>query len=373
MAPRTPVELLLAGLWSEVLGIESVGVRDSFFALGGHSLLAVRLMARIRQRFGRELPLAILFRASTIERLAALLQAGSGPAGRRSLVELTPAGSGARRRPFFCVHPAGGNVLCYADLAQAMGSDQPFFGLQLPDLETLGPDPTIETLAARYLAALAAVAPAGPYALGGWSLGGAIAYEMARQLEAAGETVAPLVLIDPSAPARRAALPAAPAEPPVAAEAAAPAASAAAEALLKATFVHDLLALSGRGQAAPAEALRRLDLALPVGRLAAAAQAAGLMPAELDPEDVVLLYELFRTTRRALERYRPAPYAGRLTLLLAARHPAASNGRPAAAWASLAGAGAELVSIPGDHYSIMRPPSVDALAKALRRRLVAAG
>ena len=112
-------------------------------------------------------------------------------------------------------------------------------------------------------------------------------------------------------------------------------------------------------------------------QLAAAAQAAGLMPAELDPEDAVRLYEIFRTTRRALERYRPAPRTGRLTLLLAARRPAATNGRsavdPAAAWAALAAGGAELVSLPGDHYSILRPPAVAGLATALRRRLVAAG
>src|SRR5262249_24751964 len=131
LAPRTRVEELLAGLWAEVLGVDRVGVRDDFFSLGGHSLLAVRLMARIRERFGRELPLAHLFRAGTVERLAVLLEAGSMSAVRSPLVELTPgpvpalAPAALRRRPFFCVHPAGGNVLCYAELARALGPDQP--------------------------------------------------------------------------------------------------------------------------------------------------------------------------------------------------------------------------------------------------------
>ncbi|HVR11865.1 MAG TPA: amino acid adenylation domain-containing protein, partial [Thermoanaerobaculia bacterium] len=373
--PRTPVEELLAVLWAEILGISpapagggaAVGVTDDFFELGGHSLLAIRLMARIRERFGRELPVASLFRAPTIERLASLLAAGPARPARHALVELTPTRpsrrpqkGGRSAQAFFCVHPAGGNVLCYAELARALGPGQPFFGLQLPDLDALGAgaeDATVEGLAAHYLAALAAVAPAGPYALGGWSLGGAVAYEMACQLRAAGEEVRTLALIDPA---------------PLAAAAPGPGVP---EARLVAEFAYDLLALAGRGGAAPGEAWSRsVDLSMPLPRLAAAAQEAGLLPPELGPDEVARLFELFRITRRALDRYRPSPYPGRLTLLLAARPAAghARNGRPhpAAAWTRLAGGGAEIESLPGDHYSIMRAPAVAALAGALARRLV---
>jgi len=402
-APPTPlidaVEAELAAIWAQVLGRRDVRREDSFFDLGGHSLAAVRLMARIRERFGRELPLAALYRAATIERLAVLLRAGSGPAARSALVELTPAAGGAGSRgarPLFCVHPAGGNVLCYAELARALGPDQPLYGLQLPDPAAPGSVPTVETLAARYLEELPAVAPAGPYALSGWSLGGAIAYEMARQLRAAGETVELLALIDP-APLPR---------PPAAGD---PAAGLdGGDAGLRAQFLGDLVALAGHaagqtsgngaavaagaGIAKPgngngggnggratlaaghaelgAIAARGLDPALPLPTLAAAAQAAGLLPPELGPVDVARLYDLFRTTRQALDRYQPAPYPGRLSLLLAAhRPPAAGPSDPAAAWAALAGAGSELELLPGDHYSIVRPPAVAALAGALRRRL----
>jgi amino acid adenylation domain-containing protein len=397
--PTDAVEAELAAIWAAVLGRGDVGRDDSFFDLGGHSLAAVRLMARIRERFGRELPLAVLYRAATIERLAVLLRAGSAPAARSALVELTPAaaGPGSRvARPLFCVHPAGGNVLCYAELARALGPDQPLYGLQLADPAPLGPVPTVETMAARYLEELPAVAPAGPYALGGWSLGGAIAYEMARQLRAAGEAVELLALIDPSP------LPPRPAVGEMAAEMED---GDARDARLRTQFLRDLVALSGNaanqaagngaadrggsGTAKPGngngnqatsaadhpgfgadDARRRLDPALPLPRLAAAAQEAGLLPLELGPVEVTRLFDLFRTTRQALDLYRPAPYPGRLSLLLAARRPAAAGpADPAAAWAALAGAGSELELLPGDHYSIVRPPAVAALAGALRRRL----
>jgi amino acid adenylation domain-containing protein len=399
-APPTPptpladaIEAELAAIWAQVLGRGDVGRDDSFFDLGGHSLAAVRLMARIRERFGRELPLAVLYRAATIERLAVLLRAGSAPAARSPLVELTPAAAGAgsrAARPLFCVHPAGGNVLCYAELARALGPEQPLYGLQLADPAPLGPVPTVETMAARYLEELPAVAPAGPYALGGWSLGGAIAYEMARQLRAAGEAVELLALIDPAP------LPPRPAPGERVAE------TEDGDARLRAQFLRDLVALSGtaagkvaadRGGSGPAKPgngngrqamaaadhpgfgavdARRLDPTLPLPRLAAAAQEAGLLPLELGPVEVTRLFDLFRTTRQALDRYRPASYPGRLSLLLAASRPAAAGpADPAAAWAALAGAGSELELLPGDHYSIVRKPAVAALAGALRRRLEA--
>ncbi len=118
---------------------------------------------------------------------------------------------------------------------------------------------------------------------------------------------------------------------------------------------------------------RRLDLTLPLPRLVEAAQAAGLLPPELGPVEVARLFDLFRTTRQALDRYRPAPYPGHLTLLLASRRPAATAAvDPAATWAAMASGGSELELLPGDHYSIVRSPAVAALAAALRRRLAAA-
>ncbi|MCP4660889.1 MAG: AMP-binding protein, partial [bacterium] len=129
-APRDLVELRLTRIWEELLGVARVGIRTRFFDLGGYSLLAVRLMARIRQEFGRDLPLATLFQEGTIEHLAAILRREGDETRRKALVAIRPEGSG---RPFFCVHPVGGNVLCYSDLARHLGGDSPFYGLQVPD------------------------------------------------------------------------------------------------------------------------------------------------------------------------------------------------------------------------------------------------
>ncbi|MCP4663859.1 MAG: amino acid adenylation domain-containing protein, partial [bacterium] len=131
VAPRDAAELELTRIWEELLG-QPVGIRSDFFHLGGHSLLAVRLMARIRHQFGHDLPLATLFQHSTVERLAGVLRQQPGEMRRRALVAIRPQGS---RPPFFCVHPVGGDVLCYSDLARHLGPEQPFYGLQLPDRE----------------------------------------------------------------------------------------------------------------------------------------------------------------------------------------------------------------------------------------------
>ena len=192
-APRSVTEQALIELWQEILGCGTINVDDNFFELGGHSLLAVRLFARIEKRFGRRLPLATLFQSSTVKQLAAALDQNSSSSSS-SLVAIQPSGT---RRPFFCVHAVGGNVLEYYDLARHLGPDQPFYGLQSFGL--VAPNQTharIEDMAAHYVKEIREVQPSGPYFIGGRSLGGIIAYETARQLRGAGQDVALLALFD---------------------------------------------------------------------------------------------------------------------------------------------------------------------------------
>ncbi|HXM36910.1 MAG TPA: amino acid adenylation domain-containing protein [Pyrinomonadaceae bacterium] len=190
--PQTPLEKLLSDVWADLLTVK-VGVNDNFFELGGHSLLAVRLFAQIEKKFGKRLPLATLFQAPTVAQLAAILQKDWTPPWS-SLVAIQAAGS---KPPFFCVHALGGNVLEYYGLALHLGMDQPFYALQSQGLDGQRPPHTrIEEMAAHYIKEMRELQPHGPYFIGGRSLGGTVAFEMARQLRAHGEEIGLLALLD---------------------------------------------------------------------------------------------------------------------------------------------------------------------------------
>lgn len=194
VAPTDELELKLIKIWEKVLNVRRIGINDNFFELGGHSLLAVHLFALIEKAFGRNLPLATLFQAPTVKQLARVLRDEGWPEAWSSLVMIQTGGT---RPPFFCVHAAGGNVLEYHDLARLLGPDQPFYGLQSKGLNGKDePLTNIKDMAAHYVREMREVQPEGPYLIGGRSLGGTVAFEMACQLEADGEEVALLALLD---------------------------------------------------------------------------------------------------------------------------------------------------------------------------------
>ncbi|MTH63233.1 type I polyketide synthase [Paracoccus shanxieyensis] len=211
--PGTQAEL--AAIWSELLGIAQVGAADSFFDLGGHSLIAVRMFGQVRKKFDVDLPISTLFEAPTIAALAALIEERTGPrevhvenirslpaerVRHRFLVDMGGRGDGT---PFFIVAGMFGNIMNLRQLAQRVGADRKFYGLQARGL--LGDDKPHDSFAeaARdYLAELRQIQPHGPYLLGGFSGGGLTAYEMARQLRAEGEEVAMLVMLDTPLPLR---------------------------------------------------------------------------------------------------------------------------------------------------------------------------
>src|SRR5205807_4621015 len=144
------------------------------------------LFAQIEEQLGKRLPLATLFQAPTVAQLAGILKKENAPSWS-SLVSIQTLGS---RLPFFCVHAVGGNVLEYYDLARHLGSDQPFYGLQSQGLDgKQAPLTRIEEMAAYYIKEIRKVQPEGPYAVGGRSFGGIVAFEMACQLHAQGQEV----------------------------------------------------------------------------------------------------------------------------------------------------------------------------------------
>ncbi len=217
VAPETEVERMLARIWQDLLGVSDVGVDDSFFDLGGHSLIAVRLFAQIKKAYRIEFPISILFEAPSIRKIASLIEAQIGPqdgdAGEvsakspeRRFTHIVPMHEGAagQKQPFFLVAGMFGNVLNLRHLAHLLGADRPFYGLQARGLYgDQEPHRSIEDAARDYIAELREVQPEGPYMLGGFSGGGITAYEMARQLEAEGEQINLIVLLDTPLPMRR--------------------------------------------------------------------------------------------------------------------------------------------------------------------------
>ena len=222
LAPRDPIEAGLAALWQELLAVQPIGVRDNFFRLGGHSLLAMQMFARVQKIYGVVLPPALLFQHPTVEHLAEQIRlrldpapapaAGTAPDPRprastvpgvaawlagTSFEYLLPIQPQGRRPPLFCIHGAGGNVFNFAELAEELGTGQPFLAFQARGVDGVtAPHADIPAMAEAYLAELRSAQPEGPYHLAGYCGGGLIAFEMACRLRADGAEVALLALID---------------------------------------------------------------------------------------------------------------------------------------------------------------------------------
>ncbi|HEV8722247.1 MAG TPA: amino acid adenylation domain-containing protein [Candidatus Binatia bacterium] len=194
--PRDEIECRLCRVWSEVLGIDRIGVDDDFFAIGGHSLLASKLFARLDEEFGRSLPVGILFAAPTVRSLAEHYRVPKITSQTPALVAITAAGI---LPPVYAVPGVYGSVLAYTNLSQALGSNQPFYGLQSLGLDGAEPPlENIEKMAKRYISEILLVQPRGPYAIIGACFGATVAYEMTRQLLDEGKEVAFLGLLDPT-------------------------------------------------------------------------------------------------------------------------------------------------------------------------------
>jgi amino acid adenylation domain-containing protein len=195
VAPRNAIETRLAEIWQDLLKVDSVGVKDDFFELGGHSLLVAPLFARIEKALGVDLPLATIFRTTTVEQLAALMRDERPARGHSSVV---PIRRGGTQPTLFCVHGGQGTTLVFLKLAQLLGDDQPVSGVEALGLEDGqgSPHTRVEEFAAQYVADIRAVQPHGPYYLSGYCFGGVVAFEMAQQLRRDGQEVALLVLFN---------------------------------------------------------------------------------------------------------------------------------------------------------------------------------
>jgi thioesterase domain-containing protein/malonyl CoA-acyl carrier protein transacylase/acyl carrier protein len=341
---RTPLEETVARVVRDLLGLDEVGLHDDFFDIGGSSLMGLQMSAHLRRALGVSISGDLLLEAPTVaamakrleERLAAGI--GAAPARPTCLVRLQPGGN---KPPLFLVHQVGGYAYTFRALARELGNDRPVFGLRSLGLEE-GEEPllAIEAMAGHYLGLIREAQPRGPYLLGGASMGGMVAFEMAHQLASAGEEVSLLALMDTPCLDQM------------------PAKEGHAEAVA-AVF-------RGRVDLCPNE-LRELP---PEAQLALAfeiARQAG--HDDLDPAEITRRVGVLHSNVEALYAYAPRPHPGSMVYFRAESRRPGDPPRPELPWIELMRGGTEVHVVPGDHMTMHEPPHVHALAERLRRCL----
>ena len=361
VAPGTETEKQLAKIWGKVLGVQQVGIEDNFFDLGGHSLLSIRLMAEIHKKFDKDLPISTLFQAPNIGAQGNMLdrQIESAHEPWTPLVSIKSEGD---QTPFFCVHPVGGNVFSYRELALQPGNQHPFYGLQSPGLDGGDHPGSIEGMASIYIEAIRTIQPRGPYYLGGWSMGGIIAYEMAQQFQQGGEKIALVALIESYTPLavksiedhyiKKNNLE-----------------DYDQETLLLVSFARDLGLYDGQVPISLLESTRNPSELLE--QILDQAKRTHILSPDLKSERIYQLFKVFKTNILAMNAYHPRPLEGRVILFHADGQDEETTVQDPArsCWRGLLDGNLEIIRVPGTHYTILRKPNVEALMDELRKYL----
>jgi amino acid adenylation domain-containing protein len=410
VAPRTPIEKALAAIWTDLLNLGQVSISDNFFEVGGHSLSAVQLLNRMNKQFGpwrkahglQALSLTTLFQIPTIEQAAALLQEEARPEEPRSLVArgtiptvmssivtIQPAAQEARgtgqrsalstptteKRPFSWVHDGTGDVYWSLNLTKHLRHDRSFYGIQAPGLAgRADPDQdlfySIEEMAASYIDELLTIQPEGPYSLGGYSFGGLVAFEMARQLQSQGSSVALLAILDSyptvqdvSTPAEVVGTGLAPVRGGVEAVGAglAPVHDYA-KAIVR---IAEALSRSWKKKVSlPYEELCRLQPEAQLTYLLERLRTAQIAPDDMDVSQLRRYIQVDEAHGYCLQRYRPKPYPGRITLFRSE-----DAGADPSLWSPFSSEPVEVHPVSGDHLSMVDEPYVQSLALQLQQCL----
>ncbi len=360
VVPRDHLEAWLVQLWQKILAINPVGIMDNFFDLGGNSFLAVRLMAHIQRQYQHKLPLSYLFQEGTIEALARKIRQSFQQAPRSPIVLLQ---QGSERLSLFCVHPGGGSVLCYRDLVRHLGRELTVYGvedLRLYSDEAVPAFSRLEEMAAFYVAALRTVQPEGPYLLSGWSFGGLMAFEMARQLYQQGQRIVLLAMFDTQ-------------PPPL---------------LSELIDVDESVALARFAQQQANEAGKELSLSFEkLSKLDSAAQIRYILQ-QMQQQQIALPEEIFpwverflqrtRADRQMIQSYRPGVFPGPITFFQAdvatSDNPKPLSDeleqmyfRPAYGWEAYSDRPVRICVMPGTHDTLMNAPAVQLIAEELKQ------
>jgi len=325
--PRTPRLDALRAAFAQILGAEKVGADDDFFGIGGHSLMAVRLVSRIRSTLGTDLPVHVVFEQPTpagIDRWLEQAEAGSGTPGPVSdgLGMVLRIRSEGDRTPVFVLPPALGLSWCYTPMGHALADGFPLYGLQSRGIR--GDEPvgrTLTDIAADFLGELRRIQPNGPYQLLGWSFGGNLAHAMAVMLEAAGEEVSLLALLD--------------------------------------SYPWD------GEQAEPAAA----DPRLATEELRRVLQASPGTAAAIPDEYLPALAQVFANNRNALLRHRSGRFGGDVLLFTAAD--SVEQGMDPRSWREFVGGRLKTWSVGGNHYGVFGPEPLATIMSVVNAELTA--
>lgn len=378
MRPLSETERGLIEIWRDLIKSNEIGLDDDFFRLGGHSLLGMKLFSRLQKRFEVSLPLGVLFRAPTVRQLAAVIDQRS-----ETLAAATESAEGENDRgprkggfhvtvgaepvplaettvaiqprgdlpPLFAIHGGDGGVLFYGQLAERLGEDRPFYAFEAPALTSTSPipDETVEETATLYLKELRKVQKTGPYHLCGYSFGGVVAYDMARQLLAAGEQVEFLGLVDTENPAIDA----------------------------RKLSLSERIAVNWNKRTltekSPVEKVGHVGMRFGTGlayRLYFEAEnaVARSLP-QAKSAGWLRQVQLRKAHEKAMAAYRPVPIAGKLTLFRAMVGGDKYELGGDYGWDALVD-DLEIIDVPGNHVTVFHRENIDAIGAAFRGALV---
>jgi amino acid adenylation domain-containing protein len=358
---RDIYEARLIRIWEQVLGIRPIGARDTFFGLGGNSLQAMRLLARIADEMGEDLPQASLLQAPTIEQQAILLRTERSDRPQARVVAIQTGGS---LRPFFCISPRVVDVLAYRALALELGEDQPFYALYNVDLPPASNGKSqVMQEADAFIDDVLRIDPDGPYQLGGYSHGGIVALEIAHRLIERGKQVSVVVLLDVYGPGYRRPLPLLPRWSYRPLQMLRSIERSVSDFLPWATHHLQLIARlswSDRGY----YLTRKL-----VNRLRWWRSRAGRTWTRLTSDDVETNKQVLRPVGGSFRDHSPRTYPGRVALFRASRQPLGIMPDPQLGWGGFLNGPLDIVEVPGFHDSILFGPRIRTLARYLKAHL----
>jgi len=333
IAPRDLLEEQITELWETLLGVRPIGVRHDFFALGGHSLLAVRMLALLERELDQSIPLVAIFQEPTVEGVARLVRQRFGALPGTSLVPLQLQGDNI---PLFFIHPSGGSVHWYVDLAQALAPNQPFYGLQAQGLFGMQElHSSVEDMAAHYVDLIRSTQPEGPYKIGSWSMGVIIALEVAQQLSSQGHDVSHLLLLDQG--------PFPPGEQP-------------------GDDAEYLVEFFGRALPLSIEALREMTPDEQLRSVYDIVRETGVLGPDIEFEQFRHMYNILKIHEDAWHRYAPQPYHGDAWLI---KPEESANGGGDLGWSELITGELNVLLTPGDHHGMLHQPHLQSFVESL--------